>query len=79
MITLMRREGKGVDIDASSCYYFYLSLFLCFVVDGDGDDDVVVVVVGDQGVRHGEGGDQVVGRWVERPLVDHRQDHEEVA
>ena len=77
MITLMRREGKGVDIDASSCYYFYLSLSLCFAVDGDGDDDDVVV--GDQGVRHGEGGDQVVGCRVERPLVDHRQDHEEVA
>ena len=68
-----------MDIDASSCYYFYLFLSLCFAVDGDGDDDVVVVVVGDQGVRHGEGGDQVVGCRVERPLVDHRQDHEEVA
>ena len=66
-----------MDIDASFCYYFYLSLSHCFVVDGDGDDDDVVV--GDQGVRHGEGGDQVVGRRVERPLVDHRQDHEEVA
>ena len=66
-----------MDIDASSCYYFYLSLFPCFVVDGDGDDGDVVV--GDQGVRHGEGGDQVVGRRVERPLVDYRQDHEEVA
>ena len=66
-----------MDIDASSCYYFYLFLSLCFVVHGDGDDGDVVV--GDQGVRHGEGGDQVVGRRVERPLVDHRQDHEEVA
>ena len=68
-----------MDIDASSCYYFYLSLSLCFVVDGDGDGDGDDVVVGDQGVRHGEGGDQVVGCRVERPLVDHRQDHEEVA
>ena len=66
-----------MDIDASSCYYFYLFLSLCFAVDGDGDDDDVVV--GDQGVRLGEGGDQVVGCRVERPLVDHRQDHEEVA
>ena len=68
-----------MDIDASSCYYFYLSLSLCFVVDGDGDGDGDDVVVGDQGVRHGEGGDQVVGCRVERPLVDYRQDNEEVA
>ena len=53
---------------------FVSSLFAHLVGGTEGHDQEP-----HQGVGHGEGGDQVVGRRVERPLVDHRQDHEEVA